>query len=96
MTLQTEKEAKERRKCSVELSKKIFQGSIKAGSAQFLFRRQNILYVHHIEVLVIFKSMGFPKLYGVSRAFSRASKESQDLSNAPRALIATLTNLTSV
>ena len=38
--------------------------------------------------------MRFFKLYGVSRSFSIESKESQDLSNAPRPLIERLTNLT--
>ena len=96
MTIQTDKEAKERRKYNVKLSETIVQRSIKAGSVQSLFRRQNMQYLHRIEILMIFEIMRFLKMYGVSRSFSIASKESQDLSKAPRATMETLTSLTSM
>ena len=53
-------------------------------------------YAHRIEVLMIFESRGCLKLYEVSRSLSIASKESQDLSNAPKALIEILTSLASL
>ena len=49
--------------------------------------------VHRMEMFIIFEIMRFFKLYGVSRSLSIESKESEDLSNAPRALIERLTNL---
>ena len=49
-----------------------------------------------MEMFIIFEIMGFFELYGVSRSFSIESKESQDLSNVPRALIERLTILTSL
>ena len=42
MTIKTEKEAKERRKCNVRLSIKMAQSSIKPGSVQSFFRWQKV------------------------------------------------------
>ena len=64
MTIQTEKEAKVRREYTVELNEKIVQRSIKAGSVQSLFRRENMQYVYHIEMFMIFEIRGFLNLYG--------------------------------
>ena len=92
MSIQTEEEAKDRRKYNVILSEKMVQGPSKQ-SIQSSFRRQNLQYVNRIEIFMAFEIRRFLRLYGVSRPFSIASKESQDLSNAPRALIDTLTSL---
>ena len=60
MTIQTEKEARERKKYDVKLSEIILQRSIKAGSVQSLFRRQKYVirasYSYEGKISFIFDS----------------------------------------